>query len=319
MIPEHTHATHDDGLVLSLDIGGTKIAAGLVTAAGSVVARAETATPAREGGERILATAAALGTEVLGSLGSARLVAVSVGSAGVIEADTGRVLAATGHLSDWKGTEICRGLAASFTVPILACNDVHAHAVGETFVGAGRGHGTVLVGAVGTGIGGAVVIDGVPQFGTHGVAGHLGHVPVHEAEGVLCPCGRYGHVEAISSGTALHALYLRNGGDPAARDTRDVVSRAAHDTVAFDTVVTSAGAFGRALAGVINMIDPGIVVLAGGMINAGALWWDSMLAGAREGTMPILSDVPIVRAQLGNDAALIGAAKRAFDAQGDHA
>ncbi|GAA3872330.1 ROK family protein [Leifsonia kafniensis] len=308
-------------LVLGIDIGGTKIAAGLVNAAGTVIARAEIATPAREGGARILEAAAELGQTLRDGLdphGFHTVVGVGVGSAGVIDPGTGRVLSATDHLSDWAGTEIGRDLSDAFRLPVFVCNDVHAHAVGEAFVGAGRGHGTVLVAAVGTGIGGAVVIDGQPELGTRGIAGHLGHVPIAEADGVLCPCGKFGHVEAISSGTALHLLYLRNGGDPSVQGTREIVARTDVDPIAHASVVTSARAFGRALGGVINMVDPGVVILAGGMINAGALWWDSMDAGVRENVMPILNDVDIVRAQLGDDAALIGAAHRAFDLQGAH-
>jgi len=313
-------------LILGIDIGGTKTAAALVTAEGAVIARVESPTPAREGGARILENAVTLGRSLCALLAggdanpadeaSFAVVGVGVGSAGVIEPRTGRVISATAHLSDWVGTEIGHDLADAFRLPVSVCNDVHAHAVGEASVGAGRGHDTVLVAAVGTGIGGAVVINGQPEFGTHGIAGHLGHLPIAEAEGLLCPCGKFGHVEAISSGTALHQLYLRNGGDPAVLDTRGVVARADVDRVAHASVVTSARAFGRTLGGVINMVDPGVVILAGGMINAGALWWDSMDAGVRENVMPILNDVDIVRAELGDDAALIGAALRAFDIQG---
>lgn len=306
-------------LVLGIDIGGTKIAAGLVTASGVVIERAEVVTPAREGGPRILAAAIELGRTLRDSVdaeGGHSVIGVGIGSAGVIEPRSGRVLSATDHLSAWAGTEIGRDVAAAFQLPVSVCNDVHAHAVGEAFVGAGRGHGTVLVAAVGTGIGGAVVIDGQPEIGTRGIAGHLGHVPIAEADGVLCPCGKFGHVEAISSGTALYQLYLRAGGDPEAQSTRAVVARADVDPIAHASVVTSARAFGRALGGVINMVDPGVVILAGGMINAGALWWDSMDAGVREQVMPILQDIDVVRAQLGDDAALIGAAVRAFELQG---
>ena len=101
-----------------------------------------------------------------------------------------------------------------------------------------------------------------------------------------------------------------------ARDSRDVVARALTDPIAHDAVVTSATALGRALGGVVNLIDPGVVIIAGGMINAGELWWASMDSGLRQAALPILNDVSVVRAQLGDDAAIIGAAKRAFDTEG---
>jgi glucokinase len=303
--------------VLGIDIGGTKTAAGLVTAAGKVVARVDAPTPSSEGGERILDMAVRLGRELIDRHpGGARdIIAVGVGSAGVIDPIHRRVIAATDDLSSWAGTEIGSVLASAFGLPVVTQNDVHAHAVGEAFVGAGRGHRTVVVAAVGTGIGGAVVLDGVPQAGARGVAGHLGHIPIDEAAGLQCPCGKTGHVEAVSSGTALYRLYLRRGGDPTARDSRDVVARALTDPIAHDAVVTSATALGRALGGVVNLIDPGVVIIAGGMLNAGKLWWASMDGGLRQTVLPILNDVSVVRAQLGDDAAIIGAAKRAFDTE----
>lgn len=305
-------------VVLGLDIGGTKMAAGLVATAGSVLVRAEIATPSHTDADQVLAAAASLGQQLIDSYrGDPRdIVAVGVGSAGVIDPRERRVLAATESISGWAGAEIGRVLELAFDLPVVTSNDVHAHAAGEAFVGAGRGYETVVVAAVGTGIGGAIVLDGIPQAGTHGVAGHLGHISIAEAAGLPCPCGKSGHLEAISSGTGLYQLFLRRGGDPVARNSRDVVKRATTDPIAHDAIVTSATALGRAVGSVVNLVDPGVVIIAGGMIHAGDLWWDFLDAGIRETVLPILNDVPVVRAQLGDDAAIIGAAKRAFDSQG---
>lgn len=304
-------------LMLAIDIGGTKISVGLVTRNGTVLARDTTATPAREGADRVVAAAASLGRRLVDSFrgNPDDILGVGVGSAGVIDPRSRQVLAATDSIKGWAGTELGRELEGALALQVIVANDVHAHAVGEAFVGAGRGHDTVLVAAVGTGIGGAVVLHGIPQAGAHGVAGHLGHIPIAEAAGMPCPCGKTGHVEAISSGTGLHRLFLRRGGDPAARDSRDVIDRAATDTLARDVVVVSATALGRVLGGVVNLIDPGVVIVSGGMTNAGALWWKSLDQGVRETVVPILDDIPVVRAQLGGDSALIGAAKLAFESR----
>jgi glucokinase len=304
-------------LMLAVDIGGTKISVGLVTRTGSVLARDTTATPARDGADRVIAAVASLGQRLVGSFpgNPHSILGVGVGSAGVIDPRLRRVLAATDSIEGWAGTELGLELDDAFALPVIVTNDVHAHAVGEAFVGAGRGYSTVLVAAVGTGIGGAVVLDGVPQTGTHGVAGHLGHIPTAEAAGIPCPCGKAGHVEAIASGTGLHHFFLLCGGDPAAHDSRDVLDRVATDTLARDVVVTSATALGRVLGGVVNLIDPGIVIISGGMVNAGALWWESLDQGIRETVVPILDNVAVVQAKLGDNSALIGAAKIAFDSQ----
>lgn len=300
---------------VGIDIGGTKIAVGLVDRDGRVVARADARTPAREGGPAIVATAAALARDLM----AGRTIEVAgVGSAGVIDSVRRTVVSATDHLRDWAGTEIGAMLEEAIGVPVVTDNDVHAHAVGEAFVGAGLGRAAVLVAAIGTGIGGAVVIDSVPQAGAHGAGGHLGHVSVEEASGLLCPCGRLGHLEAVSSGTALHQLYLRRGGDAAVLDSRGVIARADSDRIAHDAVVTSARALGRALGDLVNVVDPDVVIIAGGMRNAGDLWWSAMDTALRGTVLPILENVPVVPAQLGDDAAIIGAGKRAFDSLGLH-
>ena len=293
---------------VGLDIGGTKTSAGLVTRAGEVVARAEAPTPARSGSAQILATAVSLAR---GLMRGRRVCAAGVGSAGVI--DRRRVVSATDQLAGWAGTELGMLLEAALGVPVVIDNDVHAHAVGEAFAGAGRGHGTILVVAVGTGIGGAVVVDGVPQSGAHGAAGHIGHIWAMEAAGLTCPCGRIGHLESISSGVALQQLYRRLGGDVDVADARAVVARTETDPLAHGAVTISARALGHALGGLVNVVDPDVLIVAGGMRNAGRLWWSTMEEAVRTTAVPLLDGLPVVSAQLGDDAAIIGAAHRAFE------
>ena len=298
-------------LAVGIDIGGTKIAAGLVDRSGTVVARLDAPTPASAGGAQVVATAAALALRLTAGHD---VQAVGVGSAGVIDPVHRRVIAATDSVVGWAGTELGELLEQALGMPVVTDNDGHAHGVGEAFAGAGRGYGTVLVAGVGTGIGGAVVVNGIPQTGAHWAAGHVGHIPVAAAAGLPCPCGKSGHLEAVASGTGLWQLYLRKGGRPEARDARAVVARAETDPLAHDAVVESATALGEGLGGLVNVIDPDVVVIAGGMRNAGALWWSALEAGLRQTVLPLLQEVLLVRARLGDDAAIIGAAKRAFDA-----
>jgi glucokinase len=293
---------------LAIDIGGTKIAAGIVTADGVVVEHAEAATPARQGQRSILAEAVRVGRMLVDGR---PIAAVGVASAGVIDA-AGRVSSATGTLTDWAGADVAGAMAASFGRPVVVVNDVHAHAVGEAVFGAGRGAPSVLLVAAGTGIGGATVADGRPAMGAHGAAGHLGHLPSPAAVGLVCSCGRIGHLEAVASGPGIHAAYLRAGGDPSAADTRAVVARAADDEIAAETVRLGAAALGSAIGGLVNTLDPDVVVVGGGLSDAGDAWWLPLLGSARLDAMPALEAVPIVRAGLGTDAALVGAAHLAF-------
>jgi glucokinase len=170
----------------------------------------------------------------------------------------------------------------------------------------------VLVVAAGTGVGGCLVLDGVPYRGARHVAGSVGHVPAAEADGLPCPCGGTGHLEAVASGPGLHGLYLRLGGDPAVTDAREVCARAATDRVAGDAVERSAAALGRALGGLANTLDPDLVIVGGGLSSAGPRWWNSMVRALRAEVMPPVAGLPVVPARLGTRAALIGAARAAM-------
>ncbi|MHA7984631.1 ROK family protein [Rathayibacter sp. CAU 1779] len=294
----------EDRIALAVDIGGTKIAAGIVTASGDILERVETPTPAAEGAERILAEAIRIGRHVARGR---EPVAVGVGTAGVVGAD-GRVSAATGILTDWTGADVSGAFREAFDVPVSVRNDAHAHAVGEAVAGAGRGKGTVLVVAVGTGIGGAVVVGGMPLLGAHGAAGHLGHVPSAAAVGLTCSCGRDGHLEPLASGPGVHALYRRLGGDPAVVSAKEIADRAATDELAAAALAEAGGALGTVIGGLVDTVDPHVVVIGGGMQHAGDAWWRPMSDAVRLAAMPALAETPIVPAELGADAALIGAA-----------
>ncbi|MFH6691348.1 ROK family protein, partial [Cellulosimicrobium funkei] len=175
---------------------------------------------------------------------AARLRAIGVGTAGVVDVGRGVIVSATDTLPGWPGTDVAGGLrrrladlAADADLPVSVENDVDAHAAGEVWRGAAAGARSALLVAVGTGVGGAVVLDGRPLRGAHHVAGELGHVPVPGAELLRCPCGRTGHLEAIGAGPAVHRRYLALGGDATSPDTRDVVARAdAGDELAVSVV-----------------------------------------------------------------------------------
>lgn len=192
-------------------------------------------------------------------------------------------------------------------------NDVDSHAGGEAWLGAAAGLDSVLMVAVGTGVGGSVVLGGRPLRGAHHVAGEMGHMPSPDAVGLRCGCGREGHLEAIGSGPALHRHYLRLGGSADALDTRAVYARAASgEELALRAVADSARAVGRAVAGVVTVLDPAAVVVGGGMSQAGALWWEPMVAAARAELIEPLTGIPVRASALGPVAAVLGAARTAL-------
>lgn len=289
--------------MLAVDIGGTKIACGVVD--GTVVSwRTTVPTPAREGARAILTAAQGVLEAARRQRPDAQI--IGVGSAGVIDEVTGTVLAATSHLAGWVGTHLARELGARTGLPVVCLNDVHAHALGEHVAGAAAGTATSLLVAAGTGLGGSLVIDGRPLFGRHHRAGHLGHVPSAEAAGLTCSCGASGHLECIASGAGLLGAARAAGGQFTSA-AQLASAAAAGDGDAAGWLVRSGTALGRAIGGWANTLDPDVVVLAGGLSRAGAPWWDALVQAAQaEALEP--ATLQIVPAALGDDAALIGAA-----------
>lgn len=301
--------------VVAIDLGGTKIAAAAVDrqgACGPVITRP---TPAREGPDQVLAAIAEAVREVSDT--TPRIIGAGVGAAGVIDAASGTVLSATDAITDWSGTRIADALGQALNLPVAVDNDVNAHAAGEAWLGAGQGCRSVLMTTVGTGVGGAVILDGQPVHGAHHVGGEIGHAPARGAEHLPCGCGRRGHLEAIASGPGLLRHYHSMGGDRAVADTREVFKRArVADTVALRAVREAASALGTCLAGLIMLMDPDVVVVGGGLAEAGQLWWRPMESALRCELIDIVASVPVKPAELGGKAALVGAAHRAWQQLG---
>jgi glucokinase len=304
-----------------VDLGGTKTAAGVVTAEGTVAFAETVPTPSREGAPAVITATEGLVRSLL-ERAAAQGIAVGglgVGSAGVIDAVAGVVVSATEAISGWAGTPIAGELADRTGLRTAAVNDVHAHALGEAWTGAAAGTSSSLLVAFGTGVGGSFIEAGRPLLGRHWVAGHAGHIASPYAyDGgtpLPCVCGGAGHVEAIASGPALHQAYLRLGG-LAAQDAR-AVARLAHagDPRAVRALEIAARSAGQAAGGLANVLDPETVIIAGGLAGAGPLWWEAMEAAFRAELMPPLRELPLRPAALGGAAAIIGAAGLVLRAQ----
>ncbi|NWL10661.1 sugar kinase [Paenarthrobacter nitroguajacolicus] len=322
--------------VIGVDLGGTKTAAGVVAPSGEVLMSETIPTLKRAGGKAILDATAALISGLVARAADAGISVsgVGIGSAGVIDASSGSVVSATDAIQGWAGTSLVAGLSARLSLPasaVRAVNDVHAHALGEAWLGAAAGSSSSLMVAFGTGVGGSFVLNGAPVLGHRFVGGHVGHFasPYASCDGVPlpCVCGGSGHVEAIASGPAVYESYLRFGGSALeALDTRGVfalVDPEAHDgldgeadarfggsrAAALRAIEVGAAAAGQAVGGLINILDPETVVISGGLADAGELWWKPMEFALRQELLAPLVSVPVVRALLGNTAAIVGAAK----------
>jgi glucokinase len=314
----------DGGSALGLDVGGTKINAFRVHRDGTVAARERVATPADDAE----ATVAAM-IDVARRLRTPEVVAVGVGAAGLVDASEG-VLRFAPNLA-WREVPIAARLSDALGLPCQVDNDANAAAWGEWRFGAGRGYRHMLLVTVGTGIGGGIVAGRRLFRGAHGFAAEIGHIVV-EPGGPLCGCGNRGCWEQVASGAAIgrlgreaarehpgSALADLAGGDPDAV-TGVTVTEAADrgDEVARGIVAEVGRRLGEGIAGLVNTLDPQVVVVGGGAARAGELLLEPVRAAfaatveAPEHRPP----VPLVTAQLGNDAGAIGAAALALEELG---
>ncbi|AQP48955.1 glucokinase [Tessaracoccus aquimaris] len=297
---------------IGVDLGGTKTAAALVSDDGTIEARLTAPTPSAVGPEAVLDTVATL----VRGLWRGDVAGVGIGTAGVVDATRGSIISATDTFAGWVGTDLVAGLRARLpehgAFPVEVRNDVDAHALGEFWLGAGRGRDSMLMVAVGTGVGGAVIVDSRLRTGAHHVAGEIGHMPVPGAEGLRCACGRPGHLEAVAAGPAIERAYERLAGERASG--REIVALAeAGDPPALTVVRASATALARAICGLATVLDPGCVVVGGGVALAGDVWWGPLLETCRAELIDALAHLDILPAALGQDAAVLGAARTIFD------
>ena len=306
-------------LALGVDIGGTKIAAGVVDEEGRVLARARRDTPALSV-DRIEQAVAELVRELSRDHPVER---VGVAAAGFVDRRRSTVLFAP-NLA-WRDEPLRSKLEELVSLPVLVENDANAAAWGEFAFGAGADVDDLLLVTVGTGVGGGIVAGGRLHRGAAGVAAEIGHIRV-VPEGRLCGCGNRGCWEQYASGTALvrdtraaalrepeRARYLldRSGGSPEALTGPSITAAAqAGDDFALEHVRTLARWLGDGMATLAAVLDPGVVVVGGGVAEVGALLLDPVRERFLEQlTARAHRPEPEVRlARLGNDAGLVGAA-----------
>nr|WP_245687487.1 ROK family glucokinase [Peterkaempfera griseoplana] len=306
---------------IGIDIGGTKVAAGVVDADGRVLERLRTETPDKSKSPRVVEDTI---VELVLDLADRHDVhAVGIGAAGWVDADRSRVLFAP-HLN-WRGEPLQQALSERLRFPVIVENDANAAAWAEWRFGAGRGEDHLVMITLGTGIGGAIVKEGLLERGRWGMAGEFGHMQVVPG-GHRCPCGNRGCWEQYSSGNALvrearelaaaespvaEPLLERVAGDVSAI-TGPLVTEAAQDgdAVAVELLHDVGRWLGVGIANLAAALDPGRFVVGGGVSAAG----DLLLAPAQDAFRRTLTgrgfrpEAQIVLAELGNEAGLVGAA-----------
>lgn len=288
-------------MILTADIGGTKIAAARVDQNGSLGGDVRrTPTPSRQGAPAVIDATVAL----LSGLRTPEDRAVAISTAGVVDTVSGTVLAATSSITGWGGTRLAALVSEGLGLPTWVLGDGNAFGVGLSL----DFRTTNLVALVaGTGIGGSLILAGEPVLGTHHAGGHLGHSVVPEAAGMPCPCGRTGHLEAVASGHGILAWYHAHGGDPAVTATRELLDRPA-DQAARAALTTGGTALDAAAGGLVNAVDPELVVIAGSVARAGDPWESALRAAYEDTLIPSLAATRLEVSAAGSETALRGAA-----------
>ncbi|OBA61649.1 sugar kinase [Mycobacterium sp. 1100029.7] len=298
-------------LTLGLDIGGTKIAAGLVDSAGALVFTGTRPTPADGSAEQVWAVVAAMIAEALAAAGGA-VRAVGIASAGPIDLSGATVSPI--NIKAWQHFPLRDRVAAAVPgVPVRLGGDGVCMALGEHWRGAGRGAGFLLAMVVSTGVGGGLVLGGAPYAGRSGNAGHVGHVVV-ERDGQRCACGGRGCVETVAAGPWLVRWAQANGWPaPPGADARELAAAAtAGDEIALRAFERGAGALAMMIASVAAVCDLDLVVVGGGVAKSGGLLFDPLRAALADyAGLDFLAGLRVVPAELGAQAGLVGAARLA--------
>jgi glucokinase len=290
---------------LALDVGGTKIAAGVVDDTGRLLHHAQLPTPKEA--DAIWAVAEKLLTEAMAVAGDdARGVGIS--SAGPIDLAGGTVSPI--NITAWQHFPIVDRVQKATGLGARLGGDGLCMAMGEQWCGAARGAQFLLGMVVSTGIGGGLVLDGAPYDGRTGNAGHVGHVVV-VPDGALCTCGGHGCAETVASGPHLARWARENGWDaPAEANAKELADAALRgDPIARQAFRRGADAIARMIASVAAVCDLDLVVVGGGVAKSGALLFDPLRqALTHYAGLDFIRDLRVLPAELGGDAGLVGAA-----------
>jgi glucokinase len=294
-------------VVLAVDVGGTKLSAGLVDQDGRILASTRRPTPRDSDAETIWLDLLSMVEEVVAD---ADVVGVGIGCGGPMDWPAGVVSPL--NMPAWREFPLRARFQERYAGrPVRLINDAICLAVAEHWRGAGRGHDNVLGMVVSTGVGGGLVLGGRVVEGTSGNAGHIGHVVV-DPKGPECGCGARGHVEPYARGPAIarwaaEAGWLPPRQPPTAHDV--ALDAARGHPVAIEALRRAGHAIGVAVASAVHLLDLDVVVIGGGVAQAGPLVFDPLAAALRaHAQMDFARRVQVVPASLGQAGGLVGAA-----------
>jgi len=302
------------GPIVAIDLGGTNLRLGLISPSGRILRRRRFSMENNPTEDLLHRNLYRMVASFLSRAGkSPRPKAVAIGFAGLTRSADGLVYFSpnVGRLSNLN---IRNQLEDRLGMPVLIENDANCAAVGEFWQGAGRGAKSLFLFTLGTGVGGSLVIDGEVWEGHHGIAGEVGHTVI-DMDGPRCNCGNRGCLEAMVSAPAIVRTYMkikeaRGEGKPGVVTSRTVVGRARRGEKAARAAISEAGrALGTGIANVFGLLNPELILIGGGVSRAGPTLIRPAVKHARNLVCePLRGKLKVRRAQLGDDAGLLGAA-----------
>ena len=302
---------------MGVDVGGTSVKHGLFETEGKLLDKWEIPTRKENHGEQILPDVAA---SILGKLEEKKIQREAVAGVGMgipAPVDSEGVVQQTANVG-WGYKEVTRELSELLDgMRVEAGNDANVAAMGEMWMGAGRGEKNLVMVTLGTGVGGGVIVDGHMIVGHHGAGGEIGHICVNREEEDACGCGLHGCLEQYASATGIAKLARKalSGeheetvlhGEPSAKDVFDAVKTG--DALATRIADEFGRYLGEALASLAVVVDPAVFVIGGGVSKAGPVLIPFVEKAFREKAFFANKDTKIVLAELGNDAGICGAAR----------
>lgn len=317
-----------DLLTLGIDLGGTKILTSVINPEGEMLSRDHSVTPAKEGPDAVIQAIVASAERALqgASLAIDRVSAVGIGAPGLADTEAG-LLFTSPNLPGWKDVPLRDVIQEKLKKKAFLINDGSAAALGEHYFGAARGVNHFIYITISTGIGGGIVVDGKVLSGFKGMAGEIGHMTITD-EGPLCHCGNRGCWEALASGTALAKAareQIEAGADTAIlsfaegkidKVTAQTVQSAAEkgDPIANQLILKVAYYLGVGVANLINIFNPEMIVIGGGLSNMGERLFKPAHRVVEERAFNrTYRTVRFVKAALGRNSGVLGAAAFALD------
>lgn len=311
-------------LALAIDVGGTNTRVAVVDRDGSVLQRERAPTLAEQGTEQAMARLTATASRLMLAAGG-RFAGVGIALGSPVDPETG-IMYNPPSLPGWDGFSPKAALEESLGLPVRIANDATLGAVGEYAYGVGQGVENLVYITVSTGIGGGVIVEGIPIFGMGGFAGELGHMSI-DRNGLLCNCGNTGCLEALASGTAIArnaTSRLEQGEQSAMRAMADddgsvraetVMEAAARgDPLAMEVLEQFTEDLGQGLTNLLHIFNPEMIVLGGGVCRDLHLFFAPLKAVMQRRAMAHLqSNIPVVASVLGDDASMLGAAHMVFE------